>query len=231
MNEPNAALMKRYGTEDVFLQKTAGETPLLALLAAGLFNAGLARSNKKGDDKSQAEQALRNEAIREIEHMKLDQAERALKHTPVPEGRLSPKELRALDENAQFFESDPMFDKAGALDPSTLRLASIAIGIGEDIAKEAGIGLNAAPAAGNLLSSAKKLLSGGLGLKTNLALGATAVGGTILGSKAMHAGTRALAKEPSTPVYGMGAPSRGVGYQMPFGVNQYGQPQVGTPIG
>jgi hypothetical protein len=200
MNAPNAALMEHYGTEDVFLGKTAGEVPLLARLTAALLNAELAHSNQKGDEKAETDDSVRDEAVREYEASKLHQAEQGLRAASVP------------------------------FDPGMTRLASIAADVGSDMAKESGIGLNAAPAAGNLLSSAKKFMTGGFGLKTNLALGATAVGGTILASKALHKGTQALSKEPQTAVYGTGRP-RGVGYQLPFGVNEYGQPQTGTSLG
>ncbi len=199
MNTPNPALMQRYGTEDVFLAKTAG-VPLLASLMAGLFNAELAHSNQKGDQKARAEQALQQEALREYELAKLQQAEEALRYTPVP-------------------------------DQAMVRLASIAADAGADLAKMGGIGTGAVPAAGNLLAQGKKWLGGGLGVKTNLALAGGTLATGILASKAMHAGTQAMAKQPTTPTYGMGHPVRGVGYQLPFGVNQYGQPQVGTPLG
>ena len=201
MNEPNVALMKCYGTSDVFKEKTAGEVPLIARLAAMLINAELAHSNQKGDEKARLDDALREKALEEYELSRLQPATSALKHTPVP------------------------------VDESMVRLASIAVGIGSDLAKQAGIGTMAAPAAAGLLSQGKKWLSGGLGLKTNLALGAAGVGGAILGTKAIHAGTRALANTNGPPVYGMGHPVRNVGYQIPFGVNPYGQPQIGTPLG
>jgi hypothetical protein len=200
MNRPNAQLMKQYGTEDVFFAKTAGEVPLLARLVAGLTNAELAHSNQKGDQKAQQARALELQALQEYEQARLQQAEEALRYTPVP-------------------------------DQAMMRLASIAVDAGADLAKMGGIGTGALPAAGNLLAQGKKWLGGGLGMKANLALAGGTLATGILASKAMHAGTAALSKEPTTPSYGMGHPVRGVGYQLPFGVNSYGQPQVGTPLG
>lgn len=181
--------------------KTAGEGALVARLLAAIINGELAHSNQKGDQKARQQDTDRDEAVREYEASKLHQAEQGLRAASVP------------------------------FDPGMTRLASIAVGIGADMAKSAGVGTSAIPAAGNLLAQGKKFMSGGLGLKGNLALGGAAVGGTILASKALHKGTQALAREPQTPVYGMGHQVRGVGYQLPFGVNEYGQPQVGTPLG
>jgi hypothetical protein len=215
MNCPNSFLMKCYGTEDVFLEKTAGEVPLLARLAAGLFNAELAHSNQKGDQRARLEAALQEEAARELELAKIREASAP---------------LNGYRDDRGVGSARGSMDQAIFRDPGMVRLASIAAGAGADLGKEAGIGTGAVPAASNLLAQGKKWLGGGLGLKANLALGAAGVGGTILASKAMHAGTRAMAKEPTTPSYGMGHSVRGVGYALPFGVNQYGQPQVGTPL-
>jgi hypothetical protein len=181
--------------------KVAGEGALLARLLAAVVNAELAHSNQKGDQAARQQDTDRDAAAREYEASKLHQAEQGLRAASIP------------------------------FDPGMTRLASIAVGIGADLAKSAGVGTSAIPAAGNLLAQGKRFMSGGLGMKANLALGGAAIGGTILGSKAMHAGTRAMAKEPQTPVYGMGHQVRGVGYQLPFGVNEYGQPQVGTSLG
>jgi hypothetical protein len=50
-------------------------------------------------------------------------------------------------------------------------------------------------------------------------------------TKGLQAGGRIMRREPKGPaVFGMGKPSGNIGYQIPMGVNQYGQPQVGTPL-
>jgi hypothetical protein len=251
MNTPNPTLMQHYGTEDVFLAKTADALPLLARLGMGILNFELASSSKKKDEEQKFEDALRYEAVREHEAAKMQQANEGLRHTHAP-----------------------MLLQAGSdvpvgWDEGMVRLASVAALAGADMAKEAGIGdfvtaaktmgakalpalkgfgqkalgtlksvgaatapaAGAAPAAGDLITRGKKLLGGGLGLKTNLLLAGGTLGAGVLASKGISAGTRAMSREaPGPAVYG--APARGgIGYQIPYGVNQYGQPQVGTPLG
>lgn len=237
MNTPVPELMKQYGTEDVFLSKTADAVPLLARLGASILNYKLVANNDEKAREQRLEDELRYEAVREHELAKMRPATENLRHTHAP-----------------------MFLPAGSdvpvgYDEGMVRLASIATGVGADMAKEAGLGdfanfaktmvakvpgalkglvnTTTSPtgaASTGLIGGAKRALTGGLGLKTNLALGAAAVGGTMLASKAMGATGRAMSREQEgPPVYGGAV--RGVGYQLPFGVNQYGQPQVGSPLG
>ncbi len=223
MNTPVPSLMKRYGTEEVFLEKAAGAEPLLMRLGASLLNAELAHKTQQALSEQELENELYYRAAQEHQLAQLSQATNNLRHTDVP----------------------------------MVRLASIAAGTGADMAKVAGFGnfealakmvsakiqptfkgiagaikpaAGAAPAAGNLLDRGKKYFGGGLGLKTNLALGGAAIGGTLLASKAMRGAGRAMASETAGPATYGGAVN-GVGYQMPYGVNQYGQAQVGTPLG
>jgi hypothetical protein len=102
-------------------------------------------------------------------------------------------------------------DLPAGYDEGTVRLAAAA---GQDLAK----------LAGNAFTS---FLGGGSGLKTNLALGATAIGGTLLANKGIQAVKNKM-EAPRTPVeWGAGHH----GFQIPYGVNQYGQPALGTPLG
>lgn len=250
MNTPHSDLMKRYGTEDVFLAKTAGAVPLLERLGMGILNYGLAASNKKDDENQRIENELRYEAIREHELARMQPATDNLRHTRAP---------MMLPAGS---------DVPVGFDEGMVRLAFVAALAGGDMAKEGGIGdfvtaaktmgakalpalqsagqkamgalksvgaaasaTEAPSAAGDLISRGKKFLGGGLGLKTNLALAGGTLAAATLASKGLSAGTRAMNSEaPGPAVYGMGHPSRNVGYQLPFGVNQYGVPQTGTPL-
>jgi hypothetical protein len=112
-------------------------------------------------------------------------------------------------------------------DEGMTRLASIAADIGRDFAKKAGV----APIAGDLLARGKQMLTGGLGAKANLALAGGAIAAGTLATKGLQGASRVMAREPAGPaVFGMGRPSATAGYQIPFGVNQYGQPQAGTSL-
>lgn len=228
MNTPIPSLMKQYGTEDVLLAKTAGAEPLLARLGMSILNFALASSNQSGDVESAKKNEQKNEAVRQTALAEQQPARENLRHTQVP----------------AFVEAGSRLPPG--LDEGMVRLASIAIATGADRAKTAGIGDfimlakslgskampalksmgTAAPAAAGGLG---KFLGGGRGLKTNLALGATAVGGTMLASKAMAGAGRVMSQEVAPATYG--GPVRGIGTQLPNGVNQYGVPQVGTPLG
>jgi hypothetical protein len=85
-----------------------------------------------------------------------------------------------------------------------------------------GVGASAA-------SNGMQKLTGGFGLKTNLALGAAAGAGLLGGSKLLNKATRVMGAEAAGPATYGGA-VHGVGYVLPYGVNQYGQPQVGTSL-
>ena len=101
-------------------------------------------------------------------------------------------------------------------DEGMVRLASIAAGAGADLAKEGGIGFSIAKSVGQIAKP--------------FALPALAVGGLMAAGAGGRAVARQGMKENPPPAYGMGTPTRGVGYQIPFGTNGYGQPQVGTPL-
>jgi hypothetical protein len=240
MTPPNHELMYRYGTAGVFAEKNAGAVSLVERLAGGLLGYGRVAANKADTDKHRAQAEAMNEMLRELELSKVDQAAQLLRHTPVP--RFAPPEL------------PPGWDEG------MVRMAAVAAGAGADLAKEAGLGNFAgfaksiggalsglggkaaglfgggasaikAPSAvgGGLLSKSKGLLGGkaGLGIKGNLALAGAAGGALYLGNKALQKGTQVMGSEaPGPAVYGGGRH----GYRLPFGVNQYGQPQVGTPL-
>ena len=201
MKQCNQMLATCYGTEHVF-SKTAGEVPTaVERLIMGLLNFTLAKKNQDLDERARVEDVLRHEAARELEHAQMQQATSSLQHTHAP---------RLLPAGS---------DLPVGWDEGMVRLASIAASVGADLAKEAGIG----DLALSTLGSGAKLLK-------PLALPAAAVGTGVAAIGAGRAIARKGQEEPQTPVYGMGHPVRGVGYQLPFGVNQWGQPQVGTSL-
>ena len=218
MNTPVPALMQRYGTEDVFLAKTADSVPLLARMALGLLSVEGAREERGKDERQKEEDVLRAEAQRELALLQMSRTSEPLRHTQVP--RPLPNGGVPGVWNGEFVDMNgPEWQV-----PFDMRLASIAAGAGADLAKEAGIGDFMAAA-----STAKKWLSGGMGLKKNLALAAGGVGASMLAAKGVGAAAREMGRPPQGPAT-YGGSVRGVGYELPFGTNQYGVPQVGTQL-
>lgn len=237
MTTPNAALMRRYGTEEVFQQKTAGAASLVERLAGGLLSYGRAKMNESDDNKTRAQAEAMNEMIRERELMKVDLAGQLLRGTPVP--RL-PRPSAPMRDVPTGTIDDGQWQHD--YDDGMVALASVAARTGAELAKEAGLGnfaafaqslgtaakgLGGAGNAGSLVSKGKNFLTGGMGLKTNLGLAAAGAGALYLGNKGLQAATHAMGHEASGPAtYGGGR----FGFQLPYGVNAYGQPQVGTPL-
>lgn len=84
MSSPNEVLMKRYGTEAVYLEKQAGSLPLAARIAAGIVGLGVAHGYKR-DQQQQALQArAMNDQFRLLLAMRMDPALMGMEHTRVP---------------------------------------------------------------------------------------------------------------------------------------------------
>lgn len=238
MNTPVPALMKCYGTEDIFQEKLAnGASGLLARLGMGILDYHLVEGGQEAMAKQRAEEALMHEATREHALAQMRLAAEPLRG----EGQVSHVYAdlgRGYNENTSprfRREVDALLSEGGYTLPASLsdagmtRLASIAAAAGADLAKEAGVGVPS----GNLVSRASGALKGklGLGWKGQALLGAGAIGAGVLATKGGQKLQRYAAKEPEGPaVFGMGKPSGNIGYQIPMGVNQYGQPEVGTPL-
>jgi hypothetical protein len=94
------------------------------------------------------------------------------------------------------------------------RLASVAAHAGADMAKKAGI---VGSVVGGLAKSptARKVVGG-----------AALVGGGLLAAKAINKVPQELGREAGPRTFGSGR----FGFNPAFGVNAYGQPQVGTPL-
>lgn len=225
MNTPNPTLMRQYGTEDVFLGKLAGSGALLERVGMGLLNYGLADSNAKSDVDAHAKQEVMDAAAREFALAKMELAASPLRHQHAPMFALA--------------------DLPAGWDEGMVRMASIAAHTGVDLAKTAGIGdffagvvpaikqfgqkaLGAAPAATPLERGAGALKGKlGLGWKGNALLAAGALGTGVVANKAMHKATQVMgAESPAAPTYGPGRH----GIQLAYGVNSYGQPQLGTSL-
>ena len=212
MNYPNLALMRQYGTAGVFREKTAGATPFAARVAAAVFSGQMVSAAGHAMDLQRAEAHQLNEQFRLLEQRRLAPAVENLQHTRAP-----------MFVNAES-------DLPVGWDEGMVRLASIAHGVGSDMAKLAiGIPAAAPKAAAPIAAAAAKpagsLMQGLLGNHWK----AKALGyGALLGG-----GYMALKGTNST----LGAMSRpappqnwGAGNQIPMGVNQYGYPQGGTPL-
>lgn len=208
---PNPDLIQCYGTGDVFLEKTAGELPLIARLSAALLNASMGRAAVKSQAEQKSEAELLNLAAEELEKERLRPTTSALDHKRAP----------AFIGKGMI---DPAMVPVG-FDEGMVRLASIAQASGRVLAKLAGIGggyMNMAMGAGKALQSGvQKVMPG---LKGSLALGAGVLGAGVLGTKAVKGGLGLLGRESTPKNYGAG------NYQVPFGTNEYGRPQLGTPL-
>jgi len=200
-------LLKHYGTSQLLTEKMAGELPLVARLSSILVSAGLGHSAVKSQANQREEAALLNLLAEEAEKGRLRPALTALQHSHV----------KPLIGRGGI---DPSLVPVG-MDEGMTRLASIAEASGRALAKLGGMGYtDLAAGAGKLMGgAAKRILPG---WKGQAALGAGAIGAAYLGTKAVRGGLRALGNEGHAKNYGAG------NYQVPTGVNEYGQPQAGT---
>jgi hypothetical protein len=211
---PHPGLLSAYGTHGTFLEKAAGELPLGMRMGAGLLGFGLLRRQDEAVAREAMQARRMNEALRELELLRMQQAIANARHTQVP--------MMAGDM--------PL-----GLDEGMVRMASQAL------QKEAGLGVAAGQAFGaakTFLSQAPKPQAAGLDAgklwnRTGLAGGAwkwklPALAGAYMGYKGLTGGVKKglgyLSGEPHPANYGQMGPS------VPAGVNQYGQPQMGTPF-
>ena len=197
---PRSDLLHAYGTEDVLREKTAGELPLVARLSAALLSAGLGHAVVKSQGEQRDEAERMNLAAEELEERRISPATSALRHSRAP-ALIGPGFI------------DPAMVPVG-LDEGMVRLAEAT---GRALAKVAGIG-SLAVQAGTALG---KMMPG---LKGQAALGAGTLGAAYLGTKAVKGGLNTLGRESGPRNFGAG------NNQVPFGVNEYGQPQSGTPL-
>ncbi len=238
---PNPRLMNHYDTREVFQEKTAGALSLVERLAGGVLGYGRASANQASADKARMQAEQMNEMLRELELLRVDQAATLLRHTPVP--RFAPSYVPpGWDEGmvrmaaAVVGAGEDLAKEAGLgnFGAFTQSLSGAMKSLGGALKSPGAAGAVAkateavkSPAVGGALDKAKNFLGGGMGLKTNLALGAAGLGAVYLGNKGIQKATHVMGEEGSGPAtYGGGR----LGYQLPFGVNSYGQPQVGTPL-
>jgi hypothetical protein len=118
MSHPNERLMSHYGTRDVFEQKTAES--LLERLIPALVAVEMNRSGRHEEEKIHHADKEHDSAIRAAAMAEMQQAAQSLRHTPVP--MIAPSYY------------PPGFDEG------MVRMASIAVEAGSELAKEAGIG-------------------------------------------------------------------------------------------
>jgi hypothetical protein len=220
MNLPNLALMRAYGTAPVFFEKTSGALPLAARMGAGLLGMGMLHSQSREIAGKVEESERQNQLARELEMLKMEAAIGGLRHTQAP-----------------VFA--PSYMPPG-MDEGMVRLAGLAKEAGVDITgleKEAAFGgifgniagamKPQAPAPTALRQGAGQLLN-----RAGLGNGAwkwklPALAGAYAGYKGLTGGVKGalgyMSAEPEGKTFG---PRPGIAY----GVNQYGQPQQGTPF-
>lgn len=138
---------------------------------------------------------------------------------PLPKGRLQRAEeaLQGVGQRAGEAVQGAKQKAMGYLRPAPAAAPAQAVGGAMQQATEA-----AKPAA----EAAKSRL----GLKGQLALGGLAVGGLYLGGKAVDAAGRALGDGSGPADANYGTAGGYGGRQLSYGVNQYGYPQLGTPL-
>lgn len=117
MNLPNPALMQRYGTSGIFLEKVAGASPFAARVAATLFAGTMAHAAGTEMDRQRAEAHQLNEQFRLVEQRIMGPIDQSLQHAQAP----------------RFVQAGS--DLPVGWDEGMVRLAAIARGAGEDLAK------------------------------------------------------------------------------------------------
>jgi hypothetical protein len=128
MTAPDLELMRRFGNEDVYADKLAGRSELVARLALGLIGYGSGRAELARQRSLQQQAAELNEAFERMQSLKLQQAETNARHTRVPLIIPAPVPgMRRWDG-----DSVPV-----GMDDGMVRLAAVAFDVGTDMAKEA----------------------------------------------------------------------------------------------
>jgi hypothetical protein len=213
VNTPIPSLMRAYGTDDVFMAKTAGALPLASRVADLAWGRSLLSSQERAREARQTAQAeMLNTAFRVLELARMEHTIDNAGHTPaqmlLPAG----------------------FDMPVGMTEGMVRLASAA---GEDLAKAASEGPyrtqppeNMSPA-GDLSAKPSFMARAGINTlpklkRTALGLGGTAlaVGGTLAAAKKVKDWASGA---PHTPTYNTG------GYQLATDTNEYGQTQGRLP--
>lgn len=225
MNTPNETLMDAYGTRHLLEEKKAEMSPWIPRVAAGLGAYLLYKGMQGNREEARMEEGAQTELSRRLALQQMMEATRNARYTPapmvIPAGMSIPVGWdRGMVRMAPYEDPGVGADYPGAVPPP---LEVTASAIGEKMAKvatakNAGIG-------GAMMKTVTSAMP--KSFKGQLALGGLAAGGLYAGSKAINGAANFMQKEPEGPsVYGAGR----FGTQLPHAVNQYGQPQVGTPL-
>ena len=222
---PRADLMQRYGTAP--FEKSAGARSLIERVGMLLLNEGLIASNRSDDEERKHEHDQEYEGRREHALEQVAPAVRALCHTDVPEDPTVRLASVARDVGADFA-------KIAAFMPSLpgaglgKALGGVAAGVRRAGTAVAPIASRAAGAVGGVAKSIPGAgVAGFVAKHPGAVLGAGVLGAGALGAKAINTGVGALGQEPNGPAtFGGGR----FGTQLAYGTNQYGQPQLGTPL-
>lgn len=117
MNHPDFALMRHYGTASVFFEKAAGGSPFAARVAAAMLAGTMFHGATSEMDRQKMEAHQLNEQFRLAEQRVMGPINQSLQHTRVP----------------MFVQANS--DLPVGWDEGMVRLAAIARGAGEDMAK------------------------------------------------------------------------------------------------
>lgn len=209
--------MQKYGTAGVFFEKTAGGSPFAARVAAAVFSGAMIHGAGAEMDRQKMEAHQLNEQFRLVEQRMMAPVNQSLQHTQAP----------------RFVPASS--DLPVGWDEGMVRLASIASGAGQLLAKAGPTLASAGNAvASKLQSSLAPSAAKGPGMMEGLlgnhwkakALGYGALAGG--GYMALKGENKALGwmNRPGPEQKTWGSPET----QLPMGVNSYGQPQLGTPL-
>lgn len=175
---------------------------LITRIGMALLNEGFLAAAHVDDEKVRSEQDEKYENKREHGLAQMAPAAEALRHTDVPE--------------------------------EMIRLAAVGVDIGAELAKTAGFSLTPMADIGKKALEATKSL-GQQGVQAakktmghvGLAVGAGTLAAGALGAYGVNKGVQALGQPaPGPATFGGGR----FGQQLAYGVNNYGQPQLGTPL-
>lgn len=217
MSTPDATLLSAYGNEDVYQAKLAGAPSVLGRIAMGLLMSRKMRQDSE-EFRLQRQQAhLMNLQLRAMELERINGNVQNLRYTRAP------VMVAPYMPSAGVNQGPMMADSIGygsdipvGLDAGMVRLASIAKEAGAALAKHAGIS--------RAVGTVTRPLVAKLPTSVQVGAGAAALGAGYLGMKAIDKLGPAMAVEPELANFNQG------GFQVPYGTNQYGHPQLGTPF-
>jgi hypothetical protein len=209
---------------------------LITRIGMALLNEGFLAAARSDDEHVREEQDLRYEDKRERALEKMEPVARSLQHTRVPpyHGKQMGRWRESGLDAPLWGDPDDEYTERLAADAEMIRLAAVGVDIGAELAKTAGFSLTPMADIGKKALEATKSL-GQQGVQAakktmghvGLAVGAGTLAAGALGAYGVNKGVQALGQPaPGPATFGGGR----FGQQLAYGTNQYGQPQLGTPL-